>query len=227
MIDINEINWDLLTLVKSGRAIKVMYDNKPLEFVTTILYSPFGVKSVKRDWSMFEDYSIDCSLHNEKTNTSSIEFNKFLQTLDTNIQRLCKDNWNILDTKSSSSYDNVTFIPMLKDNKTYPKLVKLNFSRDKNGNFTSFVFDEDKNKILINEDNIDEILTRGRRFRCIIECGKIWLYNDKVGTIWNINQLKLSSKSEANDNLDIESENEILQNEQSSSKVDYTQNLID
>jgi hypothetical protein len=220
MININEFDFELLTLVKSGRAVKVMYNNNPLEFITPTLYSPFGVKSIKRDWSMFEDYSIDCSLHNEKTIASAIEFSEFLKKLHERIQKLCKDNWGSVDTKGVSSYDNTTFNSILKENKTYPKLMKLNFVRDKNGNFTSFVFDEDKKKILINEDNITEILTRGRRFRCIIECAKIWLFNDKIGTIWNINQLKLSSKS---DDIDITSDDL----EQTSDKVDYSKNLID
>ena len=224
MIDIKKVDWNLLTLVKSGRALRVMYDNNPLEFCTSIIYSPFGVKSVKKDWSMFEEYYIDCSLYNEKTSDSSIEFAEFLQTLNENIKRLCKDNWNLVDIKGVSSYDNVTFNPILKQNKDYPKLMKLNLLRDKNGNFTSFLFDENKEKMVVNEDNIDEILTRGKKFRCIIECGKIWLFNDKVGTIWNINQLKLSSKSETyNTDKDINSEEE----PGIKCKVDYSVNLID
>lgn len=222
MIDIKNFDINLLTIVKSGRYIKIMYDNKPLEFVTATLYSPFGVKSNKKDWSMFEDYYIDCSIHNEKTINSAIEFSDFLQKLQEHIKILCKENWSTVDSKGVTNYENVTFTPILKENKTYPKLVKLNFSRDKNGNFTSFIFDENKEKISINENNIDEVLTRGKRFKCIIECTKLWLFNDKIGTIWNINQLKLSSKTEVSDNIDVISDELPSENK----TVDYSKIII-
>jgi len=73
--------------------------------------------------------------------------------------------------------------------------MRLQLSRDKNGNFESFIFDETKQKIKITENNIDTILSKGKCFKTIIECVKVWYYNGKVGSIWKIVQLKLSERS--------------------------------
>jgi uncharacterized protein YbaP (TraB family) len=73
--------------------------------------------------------------------------------------------------------------------------MKLQLTRDRNGNFESFVFDEKKQKIPIDENNIEDILCKGKTFKTIIECVKVWYYDGKVGTIWKIVQLKLSEKT--------------------------------
>jgi uncharacterized protein YbaP (TraB family) len=73
--------------------------------------------------------------------------------------------------------------------------MKLQLARDKNGNFESFIFNENKEKVKIDENNIDTILSKGKTFKTIIECVKVWYYNGKVGSIWKIVQLKFSEKT--------------------------------
>ncbi len=197
MIDIGKIDWTKLKLAKSGRVVRLLYDKEPLQFCTSSLYTPFGVKEVSKQWSNFSELNLDCSL-NQSTSESSVAFRDFIGKLDEEIQKLVDANPAVFANPNpkaepvSSSY---TYAPILRENGSYPKLMRLQLPRDKNGNLTSFVFDEDRSKIMIDDDNVKEHLVRGKVFKCIIECAKVYMYNGRVGSIWNIVQLKFSQNT--------------------------------
>lgn len=186
MINIAKISWDSLKLAKAGRTIKLIYDKTPLEFCTSTLYTPFGVKSVIKTWSNFTEYTMDVSINEQ----SGEEFKEFLEKLDEKLKELIVDNNDLF--KDPVDIANYNYI--LKENKTFPKLMRLQLPRDKNGNFESFIFDENKNKVKIDDDNIKVILCKGASFKCIVECAKLWVYDGKIGSIWNIKQLKFTEK---------------------------------
>ena len=217
MIDYQNIEWDKFQLAKSGRAIKLLYKKEPVQFCTSTMYSPFGVKSVVKDWSPCTEYSLDCSI-NQSNNDVSVSFRTFLEELDNKIKELVKDNLDIFNSKSPTT--EFTYCPILRENNNYPKLLKLQFPRDKNTNFETFFFDETKNKIKMTESNIEEQLRKGKLFKCILECSKIWLYNGKVGSMWNVIQLKFSDikqqTQESTESLDTQNNQNV-----------YTKNLID
>jgi hypothetical protein len=189
LIDTNNLDWDAFSLGKSGRTIKLLYNKKNFQFCTSLLYTPFGVKSNSKDWSKFDEYCLDCSL-NQSESEHSTQFRNFLTKLDEKINELVKSNKELLNiTNENCEY---SYNSILRENKNYPKLMKLQLPRDKNGNFDCFVFNSDKTKIKINEGNIEEVLTKGKFFKCIIECSKLWYFKEKVGSIWNIVQLKFT-----------------------------------
>lgn len=198
MINIDDIDLEKLKLVKSGRAVKLMYDKKPVCFCTSTLYSPFGAKSFKKEWATFPEYSVDCSL-NQSNNDSAVAFKSFLEKLDKRITELVQNNLEVFNNPKASVAipDTVDYQPIMRENGNYPKLMRLQLTRDKNGNFTSFVFDENKNSIKIDEGNVSDVLVRGKVFKAIIECSKVWLYNGKVGTVWNVEQLRFADTSKA------------------------------
>lgn len=183
-----------LKLGKSGRAIKLLYNKEPIQICSSTLYTPFGVKSINKEWSNYAEYNVDCSL-NQSNSETSIFFRNGIEKLDKIIEKLVKENTSLFDSKNEKCNDNFIYSPLLRENGSYPKLMRLQLSRDKNGNFESFIFDENKQKIKITENNIDEILSKGKCFKTIIECVKIWYYNGKVGSIWKIVQLKLAERT--------------------------------
>lgn len=193
IVDLQNIDKELFKLGKSGRSVKLLYNKEALQFCTSSLYLPFGVKSVIKEWSNFTDYNIDCSL-NQSTSENAIAFRNSIEQLDKIITELVKDNLTLFNSKNENANENFVYSPILRENGTYPKLMKLQLPRDKNGNFESFMFDDKKQKIKLNENNILEFLPKGKVFKCIIECSKIWYYNGKVGSIWNVVQLKFSEK---------------------------------
>lgn len=194
MSHINLLDLDVskLKLAKSGRSIKIIYDKEPLQIVTGKLYTPFGVKIVSNNYSAFSTCYIDCSL-NQSTSETSIKYRELLETLDNKIIDLIKDSLHLFNTGNLNfepeDIANI-YSPMLRNNKTFPKLMKLMLSRDSKGNFESVIFDENKDKIIINEKSLEDVLCKGKIFKTIIECNKIWYYNGRFGTTWNIKQLK-------------------------------------
>jgi hypothetical protein len=187
LLNINDVNWDVFSIGKSGRSLKLLYNKAPFQFCTCLLYTPFGVKSTQKDWSKYDDYYLDCSI-NQSNSEESVKLRDFLDKLDETIKKLVKENcelFNITKDNLNFGYNNI-----LRENKNYPKLMKLQLPRDKNGNFDCFIFNNDKSKIKINESNIEEILVKGKIFKCIIECSKLWYFKEKVGSMWQIDQLK-------------------------------------
>jgi hypothetical protein len=205
MIDLQNIDDSFFQLGKSGRAVKLLYNKTPVQFCTSSLYTPFGIKSTIKDWSNFTEYYIDCSL-NQSNSENAMSFRKSIEDLDEKIAELVKSNLSLFNSKNETANDNFVYSPILRENKTYPKLMKLQFPRDKNGNFESFIFDEQKQKIKLDDNNILEYLNKGKVFKCIIECSKIWYYNGKVGSIWNVVQLKFSDRSKPEDDTNNEGE---------------------
>jgi hypothetical protein len=194
VVDLQNINIDELKLGKSGRAVKLLYNKEPIQICTSTLFSPFGVKSVTKEWSDFTEYNIDCFINNSKSDIS-INFKKSMENLDELIQKLVKENLGLFSSKTETANEAFVYTPILRENGNYPKLMRLQLTRDKNGNFESFLFDEAKTKISVNESNIETHLCKGKLFKTIIECVKVWYYNGKVGSIWKVVQLKFSNKT--------------------------------
>lgn len=194
VIDLQNLEIENLKLGKSGRAVKLMYNKEPVQICTSTLYCPFGVKFVAKEWSNFTEYYIDCFLNNSKSDIS-VNFKKSIENFDELIQKLVKENITLFNSKTETANDHFSYSPILRENGSYPKLMRLQLTRDKNGNFESFLFDENKQKIPLKESNIENILCKGKVYKTIIECVKVWYYNGKVGSMWKIVQLKFSEKS--------------------------------
>lgn len=198
-INLSELNLDNLKLGKSGKTVKLLYNNEPVQITTGKMYSPFGVKMYNNDYSSFTNCHVDCSL-NQSESEISVNHREQLEGLDNKIVELIKEHVHLFSSKdininfddNSSSF----YSPILRENKTYPKLMKISLPRDKNGNFDFVIFDENKEKIQIDDSSISEVLCKGLLFRGIIECGKIWYYNGKFGSQWNLIQMKFDKKVE-------------------------------
>lgn len=191
------VDLNALCLAKSGRAVKLLSNKQPLQVYTSALYTPFGVKSATKEWSNFPEYYIDCSL---STVASSTGFKETMEGLDEKIQTMVKESGSLFSADPSTAQ----YLSIFRENGSYPKLIKLQMPRDKNGNFTTFFFDENKNKVQVSDDNINEMLKKGSVFRCIIECAKIYSYNGRIGSVWNIVQLKLSENKKTKTPLSAE-----------------------
>jgi hypothetical protein len=194
MSHVNLFDLDLskLKVAKSGRNIKIMYGKEPLQLVTGKLYTPFGAKANQNSYSSFANCHIDCSLNQSKSE-ASVKYRESLEALDRKIIELIQENLGSFNTGnqtfSAEDIPNI-YSPMLRENKTYPKLMKITLPRDSKGNFECVIFDENKDKVLIDENNLEEVLCKGKIFKGIVECAKIWYYNGRFGTSWNLKQLK-------------------------------------
>ena len=181
-------------MAKSGRSVKLIYDKQTLNITTPTLYMPFNLNKYQKQWSNFEDYSVDCYVDTYGENETQDTIGK-LNALNECIFETVKSNLNLFNVPNN---EEISFSPFYKDNKSFPKLLKLNFPRDTNGNFITQFFDENSNKIFVDETNIDTILTKKTSFKTIIGCSKVYVYQNKAGCSWDILQLKLNPVKKAN-----------------------------
>lgn len=205
-IDLQTLDISNLKLGKSGRAVKLLYNKEPLQLCTSTMYIPFGVKFSVKEWTTYPEYYLDCFLNNSKSDVS-VNFKDCIERLDGMVSDLVKENLRLFDSKTETAKQNFGYSPILRENGQYPRLMRLQISRDRNGNFESFVFDENKQKVKIDENNIESILCKGKTFKTIIECVKVWYYNGKVGSIWKVVQLKFSERTVSNDPVENSTEN--------------------
>ena len=190
LLPLNDVNFQNINLAKSGRSVKLIYDKQTLNITTPILYMPFNLNKYQKQWSNYEDYSVDCYVDTYGENETQDSIGK-LNALNECIFETVKSNLNLFNVPNN---EEISFSPFYKDNKTFPKLLKLNFPRDTNGNFITQFFDENSNKIFVDENNIDTILTKKTSFKTIIGCSKVYVYQSKAGCSWDILQLKLNPK---------------------------------
>lgn len=190
-VNINELDFEKVSLGKKGRNVILVYNTGdelvPLQLNMGQMYLPFGVKMVQNNYSAFMDCQIDCSL-NQSNSPVSVACRESLEKLDERVQCLIQDNLDLFKLRDMN-IDGM-YLPILKENKSYPKLIKLGLPRDNMGNFSMVVFDNLKEKIPLNDDNVETILCKSKVFGSIIECNKVWHYNGKFGVKWNIVQLK-------------------------------------
>lgn len=203
-INLSELDLSLLKIAKSGRNIKLVYNKEPLQLVTGKMYTPFGVKVNTNNYSSFTNCQLDCSL-NQSSSESSIQYACGLEALDSKIMELLKESEGLFNLGNSSintdEIENI-YAPILKPNKTYPKLIKIMLPRDTKGNFEFVVFDKSgKSKVAITDSNIEEVLCKGIIFKGIIECSKMWYYNGRFGTTWNLKQMKFCDQNTSETNM--------------------------
>ena len=236
-VSLSDLSFDQLTLCKSGRSVKLVYNKECASLSTSILYSPFGVNKYKKQWSNFEDYSIDCYIDGNSPdfalNNGTLTFNEYTKKLtefNDHIFNMVKNERTLMNIPDHVNEVDITLSPFYRDNKTFPKLLKLNLPRDTNGNFTTQFFDENSNKIIVDEKNIETLLTKKSTFKTIIKCSKVYFYQNKVGCMWDISQLKIypyTVKKEINDDSD-DSIDESCSSTSSNKNNIYTQmSLID
>jgi len=184
-VSLNDVNFQNLNLGKSGRSVKLIYDKQSMNMSTNVLYMPFNLNTYKKQWSTYDDYIIDCYIDSGHSDNEYIQ--KMSQFNDV-IFDLVKTNLHLFNVPEN---EQICFTPFYKDNKTFPKLLKLHLPRDTNGNFMTQFFDENSNKIFVDENNIQTILSKKSTFKTIINCSKVYMYQNRAGCAWDIMQLKL------------------------------------
>jgi hypothetical protein len=224
-ISITDLDLNKLQMGKSNRTIKLLYNNAPLQLVTSKMYTPFGVKVNNSDYSHFTNCHLDSSL-NQSNSESSLKVKEMFLQLDNKIIELIKDNIGLFNQKDTNDInldnnENTFYSPIFKGNSNYPKLMKISLPRDKNGNFDFVIFDENKEKVPVTDKNIETILAKGKIFKAILECSKVWIYKGKIGTTWNLVQMRFVARNDASD-----PDPDEVDNSNSNIKNIYTQNLM-
>lgn len=202
-INLNEIDLSKLRIAKVGRTVKLIYgeSKEPLQLVTGKLYSPFGVRVNENKYGNFSNCNIDCSL-NQSNSEVSVAYRTSLEALDQRVIELLGESDNLFENDKNKPHQDLFndiqsyYSPILRENKTYPKLMKIALPRDTKGNFECVIFDENKEKVQLDDNNVEQVLCKGKIFKSIIECKNVWYYNSpagpKFGTTWNLKQMRFT-----------------------------------
>ena len=197
-----------LKIAKSGRAVSLRYSGNPFQLSSCKMYTPFGINGKSNDYSPFTNWTLDCSI-NQNQSEASVAYQTTIDTIDASMIDLIKSNNNLFNPKDTQNIDFDTddfYSPILRPNKTYPKLMKLSFPRDRNGNILAVLFDEDGKKVLLNDNNIEELLGKGTVFKCITEFSKFWCFQNRIGSTWNVLQLRICPRKMSTEEPEIEQE---------------------
>lgn len=191
-------------LPNGGKAIYLNYEtngNKQIiVFQTPKMMCPYGISCFDGE---YRKYSLEMSFGGMEDDTTLEKFYQNIEAIDNKLISEGINNSQAWFKKKKISEEVVTalYAPGIKvsrdkdtgePNNKYPPTfkVKVPFKDEK---FTCNVYDNKKTKI---EDNICDLLGKGCRVQCLIQCVGLWFAGGKYGCSWKIVQVKVNpSKS--------------------------------
>lgn len=204
--DINNVKFsEPKNLSNGGKAIYLNYEtdgNKQIiVFQSPKMMCPYGISCF--DQGDYPKYSLEMSFGGMDDDPTLERFFQNLESLDKKLISEGMKNSQAWFKKKKISEEVVTalYAPQIKvsrdketgePNNKYPPTFKVKVPY-KDERFTCSVYDNKKNKV---EDNISDILGKGCRVQCLIQCVGLWFAGGKYGCSWKIVQVKVNpSKS--------------------------------
>lgn len=178
---LKDLSINSIGIYNKGKSVNLSFDNEPLKFSVGPMFLPFGVKIYPNKWTNVDDISIDCSLNQRGEN---------YELLDNKMTELNEHISNLISNHEGSLKGSVFSSFYKNNNPSYPKLCKLNFTRDQYGNFKTIIYNENREKIHYNEKSLSEIMCKGTIFNVLIASTKIWnTQAQKSGVQFDIDQI--------------------------------------
>lgn len=204
--DIDNITFsEVKKLPNGGKNVFVNIDNEgskfKMVFQTPKMMCPYGMSCF--DQGEYPKYSLEMSFGGMEEDPTLKRFYDNLEAFDKKmISEAMKNSLAWFGKKKiSEEVVSALYAPGIKvskdketgePNNKYPPTfkVKVPFKDDQ---FDCGVYDNKKNKI---QDNIGDLLTKGCRVQCLIQCVGLWFAGGKFGCSWKIVQVKVNpSKS--------------------------------
>jgi hypothetical protein len=183
-----------------GKSIYANYQNKPLRIQMPKMSLPFGVsRYVSPDKPEEVRYSAEISFDSYDS-----PLLKLFETIEEKVIDYAEKNSKELFKKQLSKEMLAEFFKSSirysedengeRSTKYAPRL-KLKMYNDGNHFSTDFYNSEKVNgryeKIAVNEDNIDDVISKGSKCEAIIQCSGIWVVGKSFGVSWVLAQMKV------------------------------------
>ena len=168
---------------------------------TPVVTLPYGMNTFDKDGKN-PKYSVDLSFRDAETDPKMKAFYEFAQAFDARMIKLAMENaqsWFKLANPSveviKAFYTPMVKIPLDKEGrvKPYPPTTKVSL-KQKDGVFTTHFYDKAKKRY--EGVPVEELLVRGTKMRCIIQCTGIWIAGSKFGPSWKAEQICVESLPE-------------------------------
>lgn len=182
-LDLNKIIFtELKKNSKGGYSSNIKYinNNTNLYLQTPVMFCPFGVTS----FGINKKYTINLSFENKKNNKKLDKlYDKFIN-LDILVQNKIKENkewFNIVDNYNNLENYQTPLVKYSKNNINNPPYLNIKLNSNINNIFFTEIFDFNKNRILCNLDNIENILKPCIYLKSLLHIVGVWFLNGKFG----------------------------------------------
>jgi len=187
-------------LPNKSKAVNLDYADRGRSWMlqTPITTLPYGMNVFDKD-AKNPKYSVDLSFNGADSDAKVKSFHDFAVAFDDRMIELALANaqaWFKLSNPSreiiSAFYVPMVKIPRDKEGrvKPYPPTCKISL-KQKEGIFTTQFYDSDRNRY--EGVPIEELLVRGAKVRCIIQCTGLWLAGGRFGAMWKAEQVCIES----------------------------------
>ena len=208
-IDVNKFTYSEPKQNKSGqgKSLNILYDGKMLNIIFPKMETPFGI-------SRFEDktkrvsYSFGLSLDNLNENSELKNAYKKCIEIDEKFKVdgfKFKKEWLQKQPKTSKDVIEDLYRPLVnvpKDKEgnilNYPSRLKMNLNLDQKNNFMGFkVFTSDKNGLILNLDNYENIIGKRDQVKSVVSLNRIWISAMGFGPSLYLKQLRVFKNQSA------------------------------
>jgi hypothetical protein len=228
----------------------VEYEGKKLYLQTPEMLVPYGIGQYKgKDGEEPDEnapWTVDLSFAGHEENTEISEFMTKLQKVEDVLREAAFENKWKKDAKNADMkkrnksvskevirnavsfqvrYSTSAKAVDAEGNPKYPPTMKVKVPCAK-GNFLCEVYDEDKNPVT--DKPLNEMLTKGSRAKCLLECGAVFI-GASISLTWKLSQVKVrqtgrvagynfidDSDGEDNNNDDDDDDNDTDENDKES-----------
>ena len=192
----------LKSLDNGAKMVNLDYSGRyGVQVQTPIVTLPYGMNTFDKDGKN-PKYSVDLSFRDAETDPKMKAFYEFALAFDQRMIKLAMENsqaWFKLATPSieviKAFYTPMVKVPLDKEGrvKPYPPTAKVSL-KQKDGVFTTHFYDKAKKRY--EGVPVEELLVRGTKMRCIIQCTGIWIAGSKFGPSWKAEQICVESLPE-------------------------------
>lgn len=198
-IKISKVN----TLDNGGKIAFVNYGEDGSQIITTT-----GLQELPWDLNIYEEadgnknYSVSLSFKNRDTNPGTKNFFEGLEKLDEEMLELGVQNqleWLKKKGKSKEQLAEDYYTPNIrwaKDkvtgevNTQYPPRFQVKLAK-KNGKWSFDAYDQNKEKINLEEEDLEALLVRGAKVKALLKLTTVWTGSRGYGCKWAVMQLKI------------------------------------
>lgn len=213
-LDLSNVTFsDTKTDVHGRKMVFINQNNGSIMVQTPKMYAPNGIKRWRKQGEE-DKFEIELAFNGEngtdKNSKEVREFHQKWQEFDELIKRKvienCKD-WVGIPNLTKETLEAVMYTPMVRVPKDkdgnvldYPSRVRAKIDREgETGRFLSnkkyktevLLFDENKERIPLNEDNAEDAIPKGSHVICILELVYLSLSKTTISSKWKLVQAKV------------------------------------
>lgn len=182
-LDVNQISFgDFKKKGNDNYLVNLSYNGKKIFFQTPYMQTPFGITDFTND--NIKKYCLNISFYGERHDDGIEKVKDFFTELDEMIYDNFIDNEEWLEKANLNNQDiKKSQVKTIKESgNNFPDYLNLKLLMDyKKSEIKTKFFDDNKNEIRINSNNLSDLIPPKSYVKAIVEITGIWIYKKKFG----------------------------------------------